>query len=63
MLNSWDSTVLPLPFARIAVVAVPVVIVPPDADEAVMEAKRRELEDAMNAATERAYQIVGRRTG
>jgi len=63
VLNSWDRTVLPLPFARIAVVAAPVVMVPADADDAVMEAKRRELEDAMNAATERAYQIVGRRAG
>jgi lysophospholipid acyltransferase (LPLAT)-like uncharacterized protein len=63
VLNSWDRTVVPLPFARIAVVAAPVVMVPADADEALMEAKRRELEDAMNAATERAYQIVGRRAG
>jgi lysophospholipid acyltransferase (LPLAT)-like uncharacterized protein len=58
VLNSWDRTVLPLPFSRIAVVAVPVVTVPADADAALMEAKRRELEDAMNAASERAYQIV-----
>jgi len=63
VINSWDRTVVPLPFARIAVVAAPVVMVPADADETLMEAKRRELEDAMNAATERAYEILGRRPG
>jgi lysophospholipid acyltransferase (LPLAT)-like uncharacterized protein len=61
--NSWDRTVLPLPFCRIAVVATPPVIVPADASDAVMEEKRRELEDALNAATERAYQIADRRAG
>jgi len=63
VINSWDRTVVPLPFARIAVVAAPVGMVPADADETLMEAKRRELEDAMNAATERAYEILGRRPG
>jgi lysophospholipid acyltransferase (LPLAT)-like uncharacterized protein len=63
VINSWDRTVVPLPFARIAVVAAPVVMVPADADDTLMEAKRRELEDAMNAATERAYEILGRRPG
>jgi lysophospholipid acyltransferase (LPLAT)-like uncharacterized protein len=61
--NSWDRTVLPLPFCRIAVVATTPVIVPADASDAVMEEKRRELEDALNAATERAYQIADRRAG
>ena len=61
--NSWDRTVLPLPFCRIAVVATPPVAVPAEAGDAVMEEKRRELEDALNAATERAYQITDRRVG
>jgi lysophospholipid acyltransferase (LPLAT)-like uncharacterized protein len=63
VINSWDRTVVPLPFARIAVVAAPVVMVPADADETLMEAKRRELEEAMNAATERAFDILARRPG
>jgi lysophospholipid acyltransferase (LPLAT)-like uncharacterized protein len=58
VVNSWDRTVLPLPFGRIAVVATPVIRVPADASDALMEEKRRELEKALNAATERAYQIA-----
>ena len=46
--NSWDRTVLPLPFGRIAVVAAPPLIVPADASETMMEEKRRELEEALN---------------
>jgi lysophospholipid acyltransferase (LPLAT)-like uncharacterized protein len=61
VVNSWDRTVLPLPFGRIAVVATPVIWVPADASDALMEDKRRELEEALNAATDRAYQIAGRR--
>jgi lysophospholipid acyltransferase (LPLAT)-like uncharacterized protein len=61
VINSWDRTVLPLPFGRIAVVATPGFWVPADASDAVIEEKRRELEEALNAATDRAYQIVGRR--
>jgi lysophospholipid acyltransferase (LPLAT)-like uncharacterized protein len=61
LFNSWDRTVLPLPFGRIAVVAAPVIWVPSDASDAVLEEKRRELEDGLNAATDRAYQLVQRR--
>jgi lysophospholipid acyltransferase (LPLAT)-like uncharacterized protein len=62
VVNSWDRTVVPLPFSRIAVVATPVLWVPADASEAVMEDKRRELEDALNAATDRAHAIADRRS-
>jgi lysophospholipid acyltransferase (LPLAT)-like uncharacterized protein len=58
VVNSWDRTVLALPFGRIAVVATPVIRVPQDASDAMMEEKRRELEDALNAATDRAEQIA-----
>jgi lysophospholipid acyltransferase (LPLAT)-like uncharacterized protein len=62
VVNSWDRTVVPLPFGTIAVVPTPVIWVPGDATDAVMEEKRRELEEALNAATDRAYQIAERRS-
>jgi hypothetical protein len=37
--------------------------VPEDADGDGLEAKRREVEDKLNEATERAYRIVDRRHG
>jgi hypothetical protein len=37
--------------------------VPADADDAVMEACRRQLEDNLNGATERAYAIADRKGG
>jgi lysophospholipid acyltransferase (LPLAT)-like uncharacterized protein len=61
VINSWDRTIVPLPFARIAVVAVAPVLVPQDASDALLEEKRRELEDGLNAATDRARQIVDQR--
>ncbi len=61
--NSWDRAVLALPFSRIVCVVAPPIGVPADADDAVMEAKRRALEDALNAATDRAYAIADRRAG
>jgi lysophospholipid acyltransferase (LPLAT)-like uncharacterized protein len=61
VINSWDRAIVPLPFSRIAIVATPVIRVPADATETVMEEKRRELEDALNAATDRASQIAARR--
>jgi lysophospholipid acyltransferase (LPLAT)-like uncharacterized protein len=63
VVDSWDKAVVPLPFGRIAIVATPLIRVPAGASDAVMEEKRRELQDALNAATERAFEIVGRRPG
>ena len=61
VINSWDRAVLNLPFSRMACVATPVIEVPREASDSVLEEKRRELEDALNAATDRAYEIVDRR--
>jgi lysophospholipid acyltransferase (LPLAT)-like uncharacterized protein len=57
-LNNWDRTAVNLPFGRSAVVGRGPIYVPEDADDAALEAKRREVEDSLNAATARAYQIV-----
>ena len=59
-LNSWDRCVINLPFGRGAIVWEGPIMVPPDADDAVLEAARREVEAGVNRVTERAYALVAR---
>jgi lysophospholipid acyltransferase (LPLAT)-like uncharacterized protein len=59
--KSWDKTTVSLPFGRAALVVGEPVSVPADADEALVEEKRRELTASLNRATERAYAIADRR--
>jgi lysophospholipid acyltransferase (LPLAT)-like uncharacterized protein len=57
VLQSWDAFIIPRPFARVAVLFGAPISVPRDADEVVLEAKRRELETALKdltAAADRA---------
>jgi lysophospholipid acyltransferase (LPLAT)-like uncharacterized protein len=63
VLHNWDRTTINLPFGRGAAVCGEPVRVPADADEAAMEACRRQLEDNLNGATERAYAIADRKGG
>ena len=59
--TSWDRATINLPFSRAAcAVGVPVAV-PGDADDATIEAKRKEVEASLNDATDRAYAIVDRR--
>jgi hypothetical protein len=51
VLRSWDAFVVPRFFARAAVVFAEPILVPRDADRAVIEAKRRELEATLRAVT------------
>ena len=60
-LATWDRATINLPFSRGAFVVGELVTVPPDADQALLEAKRRDVEKALDAAHERAYELVGRR--
>lgn len=60
-LGSWDRTTINLPFSRIAFVYGAAIEVPARADEAMLEARRLELEAALNRATDRAYELVDRR--
>lgn len=60
VLNSWDKSSLHLPFGRAALVAEAPVRVPADADDAALEAARREIEARLNRAAERAEALVGR---
>ena len=58
VLNNWDRSVVHFPFGRGARVAGTPVRVPPDADDATLEAARHAVEASLNAATARAYEIV-----
>jgi lysophospholipid acyltransferase (LPLAT)-like uncharacterized protein len=59
-LNNWDRSVINLPFSRMAGVVGEPVRVAPDADDAALELARKAVEDALNAATARAYAIADR---
>jgi lysophospholipid acyltransferase (LPLAT)-like uncharacterized protein len=56
--RSWDKTTINLPFGRVAVTAGKLISVAADADEDEMEARRRELTETLNDATERAYRLA-----
>ncbi len=58
VLNNWDRTTINLPFGRGAGVAAEPITVPRDADDTALEAARLLLEERLNAATHRAYEIV-----
>jgi lysophospholipid acyltransferase (LPLAT)-like uncharacterized protein len=59
--KSWDKTTVNLPFGRSAVIVGEPVLVPSDASEAELEAKRQEVTAKLNQATVQAYRIVDRR--
>ena len=53
-LKSWDRTQIPKPFSTVALAVGTPIVVPRDADEAMLEAKRIELEQALLALEARA---------
>jgi lysophospholipid acyltransferase (LPLAT)-like uncharacterized protein len=57
-LDNWDRTAINLPFGRGAGVAGAPIHVPRDADEATLELARRAVEEALNAATSRVYEML-----
>lgn len=59
-LNTWDRSVITLPFGRGVFVAGDLVRVDADADDETQESARLELETSLNQAYATAYQIVGR---
>ncbi len=60
-MNTWDKATIHLPFSRGAAVVAEPVEVPRDADATLLEEKRQEVERRINAAVDRAYEIVGKK--
>ncbi len=60
-LASWDRATINLPFSRAVCAVAEPIAVPADADAGLMEAKRLELEEALNEATARARRLADRR--
>src|SRR5664279_692157 len=52
-MSSWDRITISLPFGRAACVFGAPITVPANADDALLEAKRLEVENALNAASDR----------
>lgn len=59
IVGSWDQFVLALPFSRGVFLWGDPIEVPRDADAATLEAKRVEVEETMNALTDRADAMMG----
>jgi hypothetical protein len=57
--NSWDRASLGLPFSRAVVLLGDIVRVAPDADDAAMEAARLAVQQGLDEAHRRAYEMVG----
>jgi lysophospholipid acyltransferase (LPLAT)-like uncharacterized protein len=57
-LSNWDRTAISLPFGRMIMVRGEPIHVPRDADEAVLEAMRRTVEERLNAVTAHAYSVA-----
>ena len=62
-LDTWDRSAFNLPFGRSALVGRGPIYVAADADDAALEAARREVESSLNAVTARAYEIVDGKGG
>ena len=56
--KSWDKTTIPLPFGKSGLIVGDPIFVPQDADDAMLEAKRVELTDSLNANTLRVHRLV-----
>ncbi|HUD50158.1 lysophospholipid acyltransferase family protein [Parvibaculum sp.] len=60
-LNNWDKFTINLPFSKGALVWGEPIYVPRDADPETLEDARRRVEDGLNAVSEEAERIVGRK--
>src|ERR671919_872152 len=58
-LNSWDRTQIPKPFATVSIAMGQPFDVSPDADDAAIEASRRQLEADLAALEQRALALLG----
>ncbi|TYC67689.1 DUF374 domain-containing protein [Stappia sp. BW2] len=62
-LNSWDKASVNLPFGRGSIAVNDLIWVPADADDETLEDYRLKVEEGLNQATKRAYELVGRADG
>jgi len=60
-LDNWDRSAVNLPFSRVAIVSGDPVLVPADADDALMDQCRALVERRLGDVTDRAYEIVDRK--
>ena len=60
VLGSWDRFLLPFPFSRGVFVWSGPIDVPKDADKAMLESKRLEVEEALNTSTRQCDELMGR---
>lgn len=59
-LNSWDRTQIPKPFARVALVFAPPIVVPASAEAAELEGWSRHLEQVLGACARRCEELICR---
>lgn len=59
VMSSWDKFIIPRPFSRGIFVWGEPIYVPRDADDAALAGLRRRVEDALNAVTRKADEMVG----
>jgi lysophospholipid acyltransferase (LPLAT)-like uncharacterized protein len=57
-LDNWDRSAVNLPFGRMAMVAGEPISVARQSDDAILEAKRQEVERVLNRVTARAYELA-----
>ena len=57
--KAWDKAALNMPFGTTAIVVGELIHIPKDADNATLEACRENLENELNRATKRAYELTG----
>ncbi len=57
-LDSWDRSVVNLPFSRLAMVTDKPILVPREADADTLEAARKQVEDELNRLTKHAYALA-----
>jgi hypothetical protein len=62
-LNSWDKASVNLPFGKGSIASSDLIWVPADLDDDDLETYRQQVEDGLNNATRRAYELVGRPNG
>jgi lysophospholipid acyltransferase (LPLAT)-like uncharacterized protein len=61
MLKNWDRSAVNLPLGRIAIVSTEPIVVPADADDAMMEQCRQLVQQRLDWVHQRAYMIVDRK--